>query len=97
MAQESLLPTNLNSPNNHLPFNLNPSKLGDRQSNLIHLMEEQWQESNEKVIVKLEDMKNHGYLVSKVGQNKVRGLVEHHKRILFCIVSTQMGMVQILN
>ena len=97
MAQESLLPTNLNSPNNHLPFNLNPSKLGDRQSNLIHLMEEQWQESNEKVIVKLEDMKNRGYLVSMEGPNKVQGQVEHHKRILFFIVSTQMGTVQILN
>ena len=97
MVQESLLPTNLNNSNNHLPYNLNPSKLGDRQSNLIRQMEEQWQESNEKVIVKLEDMKNHGCLVSMEGPNKVRGLVERHKRILFCIVSTQMGMVQILN
>ena len=97
MVQESLLPTNLSNPNNHLPYNLNPSKLGDRQSNLIRQMEEQWQESNEKVIVKLEDMKNHGCLVSMEGPNKVWGLVERHKRILFSIVSTQMGMVQILN
>jgi hypothetical protein len=60
-------------------------------------MGEQWLASNEKVIVKLEDMKNHGCLGWKVGLNKGWGLVEHLKRILFSIVFIQMVMVQTQN
>jgi hypothetical protein len=60
-------------------------------------MGEQWLESNEKVIVKLEDMKNHGCLGSKEERNKGWGLVEHLKRILSSIVFIQMATVQTQN
>jgi hypothetical protein len=60
-------------------------------------MGEQWLESKEKVIVKLEDMKNHGYLGSKVEGNKGWGLVEHLKRILSSIVFIQTATVQTQN
>jgi hypothetical protein len=60
-------------------------------------MGEQWLASNEKVIVKLEDMKNHGYLAWKEGQNKGWGPVEHLKRILSSIVFIQMATVQTQN
>jgi hypothetical protein len=60
-------------------------------------MGEQWLESNEKVIVKLEDMKSHGYLAWKEGRNKGWGLVEHLKRILSSIVFIQMATAQTQN
>jgi hypothetical protein len=60
-------------------------------------MGEQWLGSKEKVIVKLEDMKNHGCLGWKEGRNKGWGLVEHLKRILSSIVFIQTVMAQTQN
>jgi hypothetical protein len=60
-------------------------------------MGEQWLGSKEKAIVKLEDMKNHGYLGWKVEGNKGWGPVEHHKRILSSIVFIQTAMAQTQN
>ena len=93
----NLLLTNLNSPSNHLLSNPSPCQSGDRQSNRIHQTEGQWLESNGKVIVKLEDTRNRGCLVSMEAPNRGWGRVGRHKRILFYIVSTRMGMVQIQN